>query len=87
MIIAILTGGSLKYEKITEMVVDSLNKIKGLRIEPLKSEGFAKALELMKESRLDYEDSLHLATVLRIGAKEMASNNRHYDGTPLKRIV
>lgn len=86
-IIAGLVGGSLKDAVLTEMVVDSLSKIQGLKLEPLKSEDFVRALDLMKEYKLDYEDSLHLATALRIGAKEIISNDRDYDVTPLKRVM
>jgi len=39
----------------------------------------------MEEYNLDYEDSLHLTTALRTDAKEIISNDKDFDKTPLKR--
>ncbi|MEM0482292.1 MAG: type II toxin-antitoxin system VapC family toxin [Nitrososphaerota archaeon] len=44
-----------------------------------------KAASLTVEYSLDYEDALHLATALRNNAKEIVSNDRDFDKTPLKR--
>jgi len=85
-IIAGLTGGSLKDKSIVDGVVDSITNLKGLIIESLSLEDLTQASELMKEHDLDYEDSLHLATALRICAKEIVSNDKDFDKTPLKRI-
>ena len=54
-------------------------------IEPFKPEDFIRALDLMEEYSLDYEDSLHLSVAVRTEAKEIISNDRDFDKTPLKR--
>lgn len=86
-IMAGLTGVNMADEKLINTVINSISKIQGLRIEPLKVEDFTKAAELMKEHKLDYEDALHLATAVRIGAKEIISNDKDFDSTPLRRIL
>jgi predicted nucleic acid-binding protein len=84
-IVAGLTGKGLKDKGFVEAVVNSMTRIRGLVIEPLKSEDFAKAVELMTECGLDYEDSVHLAVAMRVGAEEIVSNDRDFDVAPIKR--
>jgi|SRR3972149_1517988 len=84
-IIAGLTGKSLKDKDFVEAVVNSITRIRGLVVEPLKSEDFAKAVDLMEECGLDFEDSVHLAVALRVGAQEIVSNDRDFDVAPIKR--
>ena len=84
-IIAGLTGRSLKDQAFTEAVINSLTQIKGLIIEPLRPEDFTKAVGLMKEYNLDYEDSIHLAVALRAGAQEILSNDKDFDLAPIRR--
>jgi predicted nucleic acid-binding protein len=45
-----------------------------LKVEYLVKEDFAKAMEIMNDFGLDFEDSLHLAVVLRKNVKEIVSN-------------
>ena len=80
-----LTGRSLKDTSLVEGVIDSMIRLKGLVIEPLKLEDFIQAVELMKEYDIDYEDSIHLAVALRKNAKEIVSNDEDFDKSPLKR--
>jgi predicted nucleic acid-binding protein len=86
-IIAGLTGKNLKDETFTEKVVNSITHIKGLTIEPLKPEDFTKALDLMNDCKLDYEDSIHLAVAVRTGAQEIVSNDKDFDTTLIKRTM
>ena len=86
-IIAGLTGKSLKDKTFTEKVVNSITHIKGLTIEPLKPEDFTKALDLMNDCKLDYEDSIHLAVAVRTGAQEIVSNDKDFDTTLIKRTM
>jgi predicted nucleic acid-binding protein len=86
-IIAGLTGKNLKDKTFTEKVVNSLTHIKGLTIEPLKPEDFTKALDLMNDCKLDYEDSIHLAVAVRTGAQEIVSNDKDFDTTLIKRTM
>lgn len=85
-IIAGLTGRSLKDKELVEVVVDSITNLKGLVIKQLKPEDLTHAVDLMRECDLDYEDSLHLTTALRTGAKEIVSNDKDFDKTPPRRI-
>jgi len=82
-----LTGRSLKDHAFTETVVNSMRQIKGLVIESLTPEDFAKGVDLMKECNLDYEDSIHLAVALRVGANRIVSNDKDFDHTPIERTM
>jgi len=84
-IIAGLTGKSLKDMLLVKNVINSITHLKGMLITPLKSEDLIRGVDLMKEYDLDYEDSLHLATALRINAKEIISNDKDFDKTPIRR--
>ena len=86
-VIAGLAGKSLKDRTLIEGVVNSITNLKGLVIEPLKLEDFTRALDLMEEYGLDYEDSLHLSVAIKAGAKEIVSNDKDFDKTPLKRTI
>jgi len=86
-IMAGLTGKNLKDEAFTEEVINSMTQIKGLMIEPLKPEDFTKAVDLMKEYNLDYEDSIHLAVALRTGVQEILSSDKDFDVAPIKRNI
>ena len=85
-IIAGLSGKTLRDKSFTQEIINSM-EIKNLLIEPLKLEDLTKATCLMKEYTLDFEDSLHLATAFRINAKEIISNDKDFDQTPLKRRI
>ncbi len=82
-----LTGKNLKDQNFVQQVITPITRIPGLVIEPLKSEDFQKAAELMNECKLDYEDSLHLAVAIRTGAQEIISNDKDFDNTQIKRTM
>jgi predicted nucleic acid-binding protein len=84
-IIAGLAGKSLMDKAFTEEVITSITNLRSLTIEPLKPEDFTKAVELMEDYKLDYEDSIHLAVAMRTGAQEILSNDEDFDVTPIKR--
>jgi predicted nucleic acid-binding protein len=86
-IVAGLAGKSLRDKAFTEEVITSITNIRGLTIEPLKPEDFTKAVELMEDYKLDYEDSIHLAVATRTGAQEILSNDEDFDAAPIKRSV
>src|SRR4030067_1430395 len=54
-----LTGRNLKDKNFVSQVISPITSLKALTIEPLKSEDFRKASELMNECELDYDDTLH----------------------------
>ena len=84
-IIAGLTGKCLRDKAFTEEIINCMTRIKGLMIEPLRPEDFTRAVDLMKEYGLDYEDAVHLAVAMRTGAQEILSNDKHFDVGPIKR--
>ena len=86
-IIAGLTGKNLKDKNFVGNVINSITHIKGLTIEPLKPEDLIKAVHLMNDCKLDYEDSIHLAIATRTGTQEIVSNDKDFDATPLKRTI
>jgi predicted nucleic acid-binding protein len=85
-IIAGLSGKTLRDKSFTQEIINSMD-IKNLLVEPLRFEDFTKSVDLMKEYALDFEDALHLATAFRINAKEILSNDKDFDQTPLKRRI
>lgn len=85
-IIAGLTGRSLKDKQLVGSIIDAITGLRGLVIIRLEPEDHVRAIELMEEYGLDYEDSLHLATALKTGVKEIVTNDEDFDNTPLKRI-
>jgi uncharacterized protein len=81
-----LVGKNLKDKVFLEEVINSLTHMRGLAIEPLKSEDFAVAIDLMSNNhKIDYEDALHLAVATRIGAQEVISNDKGLSTTSIKR--
>ncbi|MEM2939900.1 MAG: type II toxin-antitoxin system VapC family toxin [Candidatus Bathyarchaeia archaeon] len=84
-IIAGLTGKSLKDQELIEETVNSIKSLPGLTITPLTIEDVTQAEKLMREHNLDYEDAIHLATALRNRAKEIISNDEDFEKTTLKR--
>lgn len=84
-IIVGLTGKRLKDKSLVEGVIDSITHLRGLIIHPLKHEDLVQAIALMGDYDLDYEDSLHLSIALRTRTKEIISNDKDFDKTPLTR--
>ena len=84
-ILAGLTGRNLKNMEFVEDIVKAFTRLKGLTLEPLKSEDFVQAVELMGKYGLDYEDSLHLAVALRTRAAIVITNDEDWDKTPIPR--
>ena len=54
-----LTDKNFKDKSLVASVIYPITHIKGLTIEPLKPEDFAKAFDLMSECRLDYDCLLY----------------------------
>jgi len=86
-IIAGLSGKNLKDKNFVKDVVNAITQIKGLTIEPLKTEDFITAIDYMSDCKLEYEDSIHYAVATRTGAQEIVSNDKDFDSTPLKRTI
>lgn len=84
-LIAGLAGRSLKDRAFVREAVEAIRSLRGLRIVPLTPADLASAVELVGEFKLDFEDALHLAVALRVGAREIVTNDRDFDRTPLVR--
>ena len=82
-----LSGRNLKDKAFVEEVTNSLTRMKGLTIEPLKPEDLTSATDLMGDYKIDYEDAIHLAVATRIGAQEIVSNDKDFNTTPIKRTI
>lgn len=86
-ILAGLTSKNLKDKNFVAEVVNAITHIKGLTVEPIEPEDLTKALDLMNDCNLDYEDSIHLAVATRTGAQEIVSNDKDFDNAPIKRVM
>jgi len=80
----LLSGLSERYSE--ERFVEMMKGLVFLRVEPLLFEDYGRALEYMKSYELDLEDALHLATALRLGVKEIYTNNGDFDRTSMRRV-
>jgi predicted nucleic acid-binding protein len=86
-IIAGLTGKTLKDQNLIDQIINALTSIKNLIIEPLQPADFPKATNLMRQHNIDLEDAIHLAVAMRKNAHEIISNDKDFDNTPLKRTI
>ena len=85
-IMAGLSGTTLKDRNLVETVIRAVLGLRGLEILPLEVSDTARALELMNLYGLDYEDALHLAVALRGEARKIVSNDSDFDRVPLERV-
>jgi len=85
-VIAGLTGETLKDAGFVEKVQEAITGLRGLQIVPLTSMHFSRALNLMQVYSIDYEDALHLAVAMDEGFDKIVSNDNDFDKTPLKRV-
>ena len=69
-----------------EKMLNKIEALKYLRIVQLTIKDVKEAVKLMKKYHLDLEDAIQRATALRVGAKQIYSNDEDFDRTPLKRI-
>uniref|UniRef100_A0A7C4B8L8 Ribonuclease VapC n=1 Tax=Thermofilum pendens TaxID=2269 RepID=A0A7C4B8L8_THEPE len=85
-ILAGLTGGSLGDAGFARRLLAAFRELKGLEVAPLEEGDFERALELMERYGLDLEDALHLATLQRLGARRIISNDSDFDRAPVPRV-
>lgn len=84
-ILAGLTERTLKDADLVDEAVSGIKSLVGLEIVPLSLGHIERAIKLMKEHGLDYEDALHLAVALEKGVDEIISDDGDFDSTPLRR--
>jgi len=85
-VMASLTGTTLRDAGFVEKVHAAITGLPGLRMVPLTSSHFSRALDLMQIYGVDYEDALHLAVAMDEGLNKIVSNDRDFDKTPLNRV-
>jgi len=85
-IIAGLTGKTLKDTEFIKDVLEALLGLSKLRIVPLSKEVFRTASEAMTRFSLDFEDAIHYATAIKHGATKIISNDRDFEKTDIQRI-
>ena len=85
-IVAGPTNKSLKNREFVRTVINSITSLKGLKVEPIVKDDFMKAVEIMNDFGLDFEDSLHLAVALRKNVEEIVSNDSDFDKANVKRF-
>lgn len=67
-------------------MVERLEEVEFLRMEPLNWNDYKSALKHMEKYKLDLEDSIHLAVAQRLGLEEIYSNDGDFSGTSLKPV-
>jgi len=85
-VMAGLAGETMKDAGFVEKVQEAITGLRGLKIVPLTSMHFSKALDLMQAYSIDYEDALHLAVAMDEGFDKIVSDDNDFDKTPLKRV-
>ncbi len=85
-IIAGLTRTTLRNQKLVDKILAAFTTLKNLKIIPLTPTDYLEALKLMSQHSLDFEDALHLTVALRKKSREIVSNDKDFDRTPLNRV-
>jgi len=80
----VLRGMGRNYDE--EKMVERLEELDFLKMEPLVWEDYRTALKYMHQYRLDLEDALHLAVSQRLGIREMYTNDGDFSRTPAKPV-
>jgi len=80
----VILGGlketNLRDSDFVEHVLKAFKALSNrILFEPLTLEDFERGLELMNTYRIDLEDALHVACAIRLGAKEIISNDKDFD--------
>jgi len=81
--VALANGTARNYSE--EKLLGKFRELPFLRIEPLTFGDYGSAVGAMRRYRLDLEDSLHFAVAERLGIREIYTNDRDFEKTPLKR--
>ncbi len=85
-VVAGLTGRSLRDKKFVEDVAKAILEIRKLRLVPLREETIIEAVKVAREIGLDFEDAIHYATAKQYNAIQIISNDKDYEKTDLKRV-
>lgn len=80
--IVLVNVGARDYSE--EKLVEKFRELPFLRVEPLTLGDYERAVGAMHRYGLDFEDSLHFTVAERLGAREIYTNDRDFEKTPLK---
>ncbi len=67
-------------------LIEKFGELSFLRVEPLTLGDYGRAPEAMHRYGLDLEDSLHFTVAERLRIREIYSNDRDFEKTPLKPV-
>ncbi len=62
-----------------------MTRLRGLTFVPLELEDYLDARRAMDMHAIDFEDAIHLAVAMRMGASGIVTNDRDFDRTPVIR--
>ncbi len=82
--VALATVAARNYSE--EKLVEKFLELPFLRVEPLSVGDYEKAVGAMRRYGLDLEDGLHFALAERLKIREVYSNDRDFEKTPLKPV-
>jgi len=82
--VALVMAAARNYSE--EKLVEKFLELPFLRVEPLELGDYEKAVGAMRRYGLDLEDGLHFALAERLKIREVYSNDRDFEKTPLKPV-
>ena len=82
--VALVSAAAQNYSE--ERLVENFRELTFLRVEPLAVGDYEKAVGAMHLYGLDLEDGLHFALAERLKIKEVYTNDRDFEKTPLKPV-
>jgi len=85
-IIAGLTGRSLRDRKFVTDIIEAISGLNKLEIKPFTSDIIEKALDAMKKFDLDLEDAIHYVTAIKYHAVKIISNDEDFERTDIQRV-
>jgi len=82
--VALVSAMARDYSE--EKLIEKFRELPFLRVEPLTLADYESAVGSMRRYALDLEDSLHFAVAERLKIREIYTNDRDFEKTPLKTI-
>ena len=79
---ALFSASAQRYSELK--LIEKFGELPFLRVEPLTLGDYERAPEAMRRYGLDLEDSLHFTVAERLRVKEIYSNDKDFEKTPLR---
>lgn len=80
--VALVNARARNYSE--EKLTEKFRELVFLRVEPVTIDDYQTAVTAMRRYRLDLEDSLHFTVAERLRIREIYSNDRDFEKTPLR---